>query len=143
MIYWKYFLKNTIEDIYLSVGNGKYSPSYIINLINRQTPTKEEIILNKLSQSNVKTAQSKNDIIVAGIDEIKVSLANCCKPIKGDEVIGYITKGSGITVHRINCHNILNVEERLIPIEWNLESNTKFPTNMMVTSEKNDNFYLN
>lgn len=138
----KLLSENTLEDIYLSIGNGKYSPSYIINLINKETSTKEEIILNKLSQSNIKPSQNKNDIIVAGIDEIKVSLANCCKPIKGDEVIGYITKGSGITVHRINCHNISNIEERLITIDWNNDSITKFPTNIIVTSEKSDNFLL-
>lgn len=138
----KLLSESTLEDIYLSVGNGKYSPSYIVNLINRETKTKEEVILNKLSKSNIKVTPSKNDIIVAGIDEIKVSLANCCKPIKGDEVIGYITKGSGITVHRLNCHNISNIEERLISISWNEESINKFPTNIIVTSEKNDNLLL-
>ncbi len=138
----KLLSENQLEDLYLSIGNGKYSANYIVNLTNKETPTKEELVLNKLSQSNIKTIQSKNDIIVAGIDEIKVSLANCCKPIKGDEVIGYITKGSGITVHRVNCHNISNIEERLISIDWNLESTNKFPTNIIVTSEKSDNFLL-
>lgn len=134
--------EDTLENIYLSIGNGKYSPSYIINLVVKETSTKEQIVLNKLSQSNTIKTHSKNDIIVAGIDEIKVSLASCCKPIKGDEVIGYITKGSGITVHRINCHNIVNIEERLISIEWNMETSNKFPTNILITAEKNDNFLM-
>ncbi len=134
--------EDNIEEIYYCIGNSKYSPSYIIGLYKKETPTKEEIVLNKLSQSNVKKEPNKNDVIVSGIDEIKVSLANCCKPIKGDEVIGYITKGKGITVHRVNCHNISNIDERLISIEWNEESASKFPTNIMITADKNDNFLL-
>ncbi|NLV90492.1 MAG: bifunctional (p)ppGpp synthetase/guanosine-3',5'-bis(diphosphate) 3'-pyrophosphohydrolase [Tenericutes bacterium] len=134
--------ENSLEEIYYCIGNSKYSASYIVGLYKKETITKEEIVLNKLSQANVKKETNKNDIIVAGIDEIKVSLANCCKPIKGDEVIGYITKGKGITVHRVNCHNISNIEERLIEIEWNKESQNKFPTNIMITTEKSDNFLL-
>ncbi len=138
----KELTEDSLEEIYYCIGNGKYSSSYILGLLNKTTPTKEEIVLNKLSQSTIKKDNSKNDVIVSGIDEIKVSFANCCKPIRGDEVIGYITKGKGISVHRVNCHNVSNVEERLISIIWNEESTNKLPTNIMINSERNDNFLL-
>ena len=80
----------------------------VINIINKETKSKEEILLNKIGNTNV-TTNIKNDIIVAGVDEIKVTLANCCTPVKDDEVIGYITKGNGIVVHRTNCHNIMDI----------------------------------
>ena len=101
--------EESMDDVYLGVGNGKYAPLSVINIINKETKSKEEILLTKIGNTSVNT-NIKNDIIVAGIDEIKVTLANCCKPVKGDEVIGYITKGSGIVVHRTNCHNIMDVD---------------------------------
>ena len=134
--------EDTIEDVYLSVGNGKYNPISVINIFNKESKTKEEIILNKISNVD-RTINIKNDIIVAGIDEIKVTLANCCKPVKDDDVIGYITKGNGIVVHRTNCHNIIDVDDRIIPIEWNPNSTNKYKTSVVVKMEKKDNVLVN
>ena len=134
--------EENIEDVYLSVGNGKYNPLSVINIINKEMKTKEEIILNKISNVD-RTVSIKNDIIVAGIDEIKVTLANCCKPVKDDDVIGYITKGNGIVVHRTNCHNIIDVDDRIIPIEWNPNSTNKYKTSVVVKMEKKDNVLVN
>ena len=72
-------------------------------------------------------------------DEIKVTLANCCKPVNGDEVIGYITRGNGIVVHRCNCHNIMDVEDRIIPIEWNTNTINKYSTAVIIKMTKKDN----
>lgn len=127
------------EDLYLGVGNGKYTPLSIVNLLVKENKSKEEMLLNKLNNSNNTTTNIKNDIIVAGIDEVKVTLANCCKPVKGDDVIGYITKGSGIVVHRTNCHNIMDVDDRIIPIEWNKNSSNKYKTSILIKLEKKDN----
>ena len=60
-----------------------------------------------------------NDILVEGMKEIKASISGCCKPVPGDNIIGYITRGFGITVHRSNCKNILDTDERLINVKWN------------------------
>lgn len=134
--------ENTIEDIYLCTGNGKYTAQAIINILKKQSKSKEEIILDKVSNVNIIT-NIKNDIIVSGIDEIKVTLANCCKPIKGDDIIGYITRGNGIVVHRNNCHNIANTDERIISVEWNNNSNNKYQTSIIVKTEKSTNFLVN
>lgn len=134
--------EDNMEDVYLSVGNGKYNPISVINIINKESKTKEEIILNKISNVD-RTINIKNDIIVAGIDEIKVTLANCCKPVKDDDVIGYITKGNGIVVHRTNCHNIIDVDDRIIPIEWNPNSTNKYKTSIVIKMEKKDNTLVN
>lgn len=134
--------EESIEDVYLGVGNGKYATMSVINIINKETKSKEEMLLDKIGNIKVNT-NIKNDIIVAGIDEIKVTLANCCKPVKDDEVIGYITKGSGIVVHRTNCHNIMDVDDRIIPIEWNPDSTNKYKTTILVKLEKKDNVLIN
>lgn len=134
--------EDSLEELYLCIGNGKYTPTMVVNLISKKEKTKEEILLNKIHTSNI-NALAKNDIIVGGQDEIKVTLANCCKPVKGDDVIGYITKGNGIVVHRSICHNVCDVNERIIPIEWNMNSTNKYETSIIIRTEKSDNILVN
>jgi GTP pyrophosphokinase len=93
--------------------------------------------LNKVSDN--KKQIIKNDILVEGMNEIKVSLSGCCKPIPGDNIIGYITKGSGITVHRSSCKNIIDLDERLINVKWNDSTTKKFATDLLVYTNTDDN----
>ena len=87
-------------------------------------------------------ADTMEDIIVDGIDDLKVSFGGCCKPVKGDDVIGYISKGNGITVHRKNCHNICDLTDRIIDVKWNDNSSKKYVTNVLIYAEKKDNLLL-
>ena len=82
------------------------------------------------------------DIIVNGIDKVKVNLAHCCYPVYGDDIIGYITRGSGISVHRINCHNLDNLEDRIVDVKWNSNVNKKYLSYLVVYSSSNDNNML-
>ena len=134
--------EESLEELYLEIGNGKYNPASVINTINRETKSKEEILLDRISNSNI-NQNTKNDIIVNGMDEIKVTLANCCKPVSGDDVIGYITRGNGIVVHRSNCHNIIDIDERIIPIEWNTNKENKYRTSVLVEIMKKENSLSN
>ena len=134
--------EDNLEDLYLCVGNGKYNPLTIINIINRDTKTKDEVILTRTVNPNI-DVNNKNDIIVGGIDEIKVSLAKCCNPIKGDDVIGYISKGNGVVVHRTNCHNISDIDDRIISIEWNPNSNSRYKASIIIKAMKKDNMLVN
>ena len=131
----------SLEDIYLSVGNGKYNALSVVNVVTKEAKSKDEIILNKITNVNVNT-NPKNDIIVSGVDEIKVNLANCCKPVKGDDIIGYITKGNGIVVHTTNCHNSVDIDDRIIPVQWNCSSDNKYKTQVVVKLIKKDNILV-
>ena len=73
------------------------------------------------------------------MNEIKANLSNCCKPVPGDNIIGYITKGSGITVHRSSCKNIIDIDERLINVKWNDNVTKKYPTDILVHTNAYDN----
>ena len=126
-----------LDDLYLALGSGKYTTSAVMKII-----TKKETPADKLLKKNSSTPKKqtfKNDVLVEGMNEIKVSLSGCCKPIPGDNIIGYITKGSGITIHRSNCKNIIDLDERLINVKWNDEVLKKFPTDLLIYTDTNDN----
>lgn len=128
------FKCSDLNDLYINVGNNKYTPSQIVNLITGENTTKEELLIKKTQNREVSREIAKNDIIVEGIDDIKVNIASCCKPIKDDEIIGYITKGYGITIHRINCPNVSELQERFISVRWNSNTSKKYPTTLLLKS---------
>lgn len=131
-----------INELYINIGNNKYSPAQVVNIITDDNITKEEIILNKTKDKEVILPNVKNDIIVRGIDDIKVNIASCCKPIHGDRIVGYITKGYGITVHRMVCPNVSELNERLIEVEWNDLITKKYPTSLLIKSLDNKNILM-
>lgn len=125
-----------LDELYISIGSGKYTIQSIMKII----CPKENPILKQLNKIRENKKQIiKNDILVEGMNEIKVSLSGCCKPIPGDNIIGYITKGSGITVHRSSCKNIIDLDERLINVKWNETINKKFATDILVYTNADDN----
>jgi len=130
------------KELYIGIGNGKYSAKDILKIILKDDSNKEETtdsIVDKINESVIKKVSSKNDILVEGLGEVRVSLSGCCKPIPGDNIIGYITKGSGITIHRSVCKNITDVDERLINVKWNVSGNKRFPTDIIVYTNTYDN----
>ena len=80
----------------------------------------------------------KGDIIIEGITDIKINIASCCKPIPGDRINGYITKGYGITVHRMVCPNLFHLNHRTIDVKWNDDINKKYPTSILIESTNNN-----
>lgn len=133
---------DSLDDIYINLGNGKLPVGTIINVVTGENNTKEDIILKRTQNREVVLPTVKNDIIVEGIDEIKVNVASCCKPVPKDKIVGYITKGYGITVHRAICPNIQEVAERIIDVRWNEEITKRYPTNLLIHTLENDNLLL-
>lgn len=126
-----------LDDLYISLGSGKYTISSVMKLINKKEDKTAKLL--KRNTGLTKKQSIKNDVLVEGMNEIKVTLSGCCKPIPGDNIIGYITKGSGITVHRSNCKNIIDLDERLINVKWNDDIIKKFPTDLLVYTNTDDN----
>ena len=130
---------NDVDDLYVNIALGKYTPSQIIKIVNK--PEEEKVdIAAKINETNYSKASfSNNDVLVEGMNEIKASLSSCCKPIPGDNIIGYITRGSGITVHRSTCRNIIDIDERLINVKWNDNVTKKYPSDILVYTNAFDN----
>lgn len=114
----------SLEEIYLSIGSFRYTPIYVVNLLFDEKKDVADAFLERITNNlTINKVNHKNDIIVSNCDDLLVNLASCCKPIYGDEIVGYITKGHGITVHEKNCHNIKDIHERLIEVSWNKSIN--------------------
>ena len=124
-----------LDDIYLALGSLRYTASYIINLINNDKHNVEDALLEK--KRDLPKINYKGDILVEGQSNIMVNIAKCCMPVKGDEIIGYITKGQGISVHKKECPNIPQDSERAIDVAWNMDSNNYYYTNIYVTIKDN------
>lgn len=132
----------TIDDLYINIGSNKLLVGSIINLITKEEITKEELVLNKIQNKEIKPQNIKSDIIVKGIDNVKINIASCCDPVPGDNILGYITKGNGISVHREACPNIRNIEERLIDVEWNEKTTKSYSVDLLITTNNTKNILI-
>ena len=132
------FKVKNINELYIAIGNNQITSQSIVKFITKKDDEPQDIKL-KINDSQKKQINNKNDILVEGLDDIKVNLSGCCKPIPGDHIIGYITKGSGITVHRAICQNVCDLDERLINVKWNNEQNKKYFTDILIHTNTVDN----
>ena len=126
---------DNIDDLYYDIGSGKHTPNNVIN-INYEKKEEEK---PKLLKNIVKINDSASDIIVDGIDKIKVSIASCCKPVHGDDIVGYITRGNGITIHRSTCRNLASMDDRCIKVNWDLTPTNKYYSNLLIRTDTLDN----
>lgn len=132
---------NSEDDLYYEIGIGKYNPTQIIKEIVGEKD-EEKKLLEKVLKYSSKQMEATGDVIIDGIDDLKVSFGGCCKPIKGDQIVGYISKGNGITVHRKNCYNICDATDRIISVKWNTNNSKKYVTNVLIYAEKKENLLL-
>ena len=125
-----------VDELYNNIGTGKISSIGVINVIYKEEQPTTKII--KITNKSLDA-----DIIVNGIDKVKVNLANCCNPVFQDPIVGYITKGSGITVHRLNCHNLSMLEDRTLEVRWNdTTNNRRYLTYLLIYTNNNENHML-
>lgn len=134
----------SVDDLYVGIAMKRVSLQSIVDRLvkNRSNMLEDQEIMkiyNKQPSHQVK--HSNCGVIVPGVDTIAVSLANCCRPIPGDPIIGYISKGQGVKAHRADCPNILNEKKRLIPVQWEEGLDEKqYEVNLVVHSD--DRNYL-
>lgn len=127
----------TLNELYMLIGTSKVTPQSVVKILTKEEESVD--ITSKINESNNKPVINKNDILVEGLDDIKVNLSGCCKPIPGDKIIGYITKGSGITVHRSICQNVMDLDDRLVSVKWNNELSKKYFTDLIIHTNTSDN----
>ena len=120
------------NDVCLGVSSLKYSPALIVNkLVDIVYPKKDNSIEKLLNNKEIKS-NSDAKVLVSGYADILTNLAFCCSPVPGDEIIGYITKGNGVSVHRKDCKMVDESNERIIDVSWNTNQLDKYTTNIKV-----------
>ena len=126
-----------VEDLVANVGYGKITPLQVVRKIApKQDPAADqESIFNKLVGRVVRKKRPKDGVLVKGVDDILIRFGKCCQPVPGDPIIGYITRGYGVTVHRTNCVNALQMTpERQIEVEWNQQASETYPVKIQIVS---------
>ena len=115
---------DNVDDLFFNISILRFLPSTIIN---RVLPKKEvEFKPNQTINKN------DNDVLVEGYSDILTTLASCCNPVYGEEIVGYVSKGNGIKVHSKSCPNILNLNERFVSVKWNNESVHRYEATLNV-----------
>lgn len=117
------------EAVLAAIGHGGMKEGQVLNKLievykkeETKVLTDEEVLQAAKETKNKKSASSKSGIVVNGTDDVSVRFSRCCSPIPGDEIVGFITRGRGISIHCTDCVNIINMDEvdrsRLTPAEW-------------------------
>jgi guanosine-3',5'-bis(diphosphate) 3'-pyrophosphohydrolase len=139
-VFDKYNIKDR-EELYIHVGSQRYSVKDILELIpsvdlteSEEDKSKEiETFTTKLTKTAKNKSNKDNAVIVEGLEDLLVRMARCCNPIPGDPIVGFITRGRGITVHTINCPRVAQMENsRRVHVEWNSSYTFKHPVSIRV-----------
>ncbi len=127
------------EDFYIALGGAKISPKVVVNKVMQRLkqgeaaesePTAtDDLLKTRRRRSRPTTSSSRYGIAIEGIDEVMLRMAKCCRPVPGDPIVGYISLGRGITIHREDCPNVAVLKkdpERFTPVSWDGDADTSF-----------------
>jgi guanosine-3',5'-bis(diphosphate) 3'-pyrophosphohydrolase len=126
-----------IDDLIANVGYGKITPLQVVRKFARKPQAGDvpETIFNKLIEKVSRKKKLKTGVLVKGVDDILIKFGKCCQPVPGDNIVGYITRGYGVTIHRTNCINALEMNpERQIEVDWNQEATEMYPVKIRIIS---------
>ena len=125
---------DTLEDLYLNIGNNKFSSKSVVKIITGENEQEKE-----QQPQKIKITKNDGDIILGGSNNIETSIANCCLPIPGDEIIGFITKSKGIRIHKKDCNNIDLLNDKVINAIWNTNTTGKYYSELYIHTTTKDN----
>ena len=122
------FNYNNLDDFLTAVGNGNITAHQIVLQLADQEEKSEEVATTAATAKATPSA-----VQVLGVGDLMTSVAQCCNPVPGDKIIGYITRSRGVTIHREDCVNVINEDEkeRLVPVDWG-QSDHLYPVKIQV-----------
>jgi GTP pyrophosphokinase len=133
---------NSEPELFSAVGHGDISAQQVINRIapEKQEAEKEENLLKKFLS---KARGSAKGVRVQGLENLLIHFGKCCQPVPGDRILGFVTQGQGVVIHRSDCKNILKLmenPERNIDVEWDVENHKRFMVRLHMLGEDRKNF---
>ncbi|MDD3938241.1 MAG: bifunctional (p)ppGpp synthetase/guanosine-3',5'-bis(diphosphate) 3'-pyrophosphohydrolase [Bacilli bacterium] len=128
-----------LDELFVAMYSKNPTPSAVIDFLNiRRKPT-----IFKLDKAPVSKDDDHIPVFVSGAGKIAINLGSCCTPIPGDDIVGYITKGKGVTVHRVTCPNIANERARLVDVFWReAEHLETYPVDIKIESADRPNLLI-
>ncbi len=140
---------NNLEDLHVALGYGRLTEDQIVSkVISREEleakkakmkTADQESFMKKAIKSATKKSEARNAIVVEGVDDVLVRYARCCNPIPGESIIGFITRGRGVTIHQANCARALDTDnERRIDVQWNKTLSMPVMRNVRIRVLSND-----
>jgi GTP pyrophosphokinase len=108
----------SVEDFYVALGSGDLTLGRVVNKLSEDEEKKKELVL--AVKPGIEKIQEGDAISVLGLKGILTNIARCCNPVPGDEIVGYITRGRGATIHRYDCPNVMRMKdrERIVKVSW-------------------------
>ncbi|RUM46778.1 MAG: bifunctional (p)ppGpp synthetase/guanosine-3',5'-bis(diphosphate) 3'-pyrophosphohydrolase, partial [Desulfocapsa sp.] len=129
---------NSLEDMLAKVGSGMITIPHLVKTLQPPEIRKERELraITADSSSQQKTGSSGPGIVIEGVDDMLVKISRCCNPVPGDPIIGFITSGRGVSVHKKTCVNLLSTDpQRWIDVEWSASSQTGHRVEIQVSAE--------
>ena len=129
-----------VDDMYAALGAGDLRLTQVINAAQLQVEpnpkSKKQLDLSLLNGKTKATSATGNDVQIAGVGNLLTTMANCCKPVPGDPITGFITLTRGVSVHQQDCANIMNMAERdrqrIIEVNWSGTSEHTYPVDIFI-----------
>ena len=135
---FKRYMFNDIDEMYASVGYGSISTNQVLlKLVDYYKKHVEKVVIDGEVVYKPKQASKANSVIIKGYDDLLIRFSKCCSPVPGDKIVGYISRGRGITIHLADCPTVKQLEkERLVEAEWSqTRSNASFSASLQVLCE--------
>jgi GTP pyrophosphokinase len=130
-----------IDSLYAAVGDGHVSSESVVEKVEHAIATDDatefaNLEIPTLTQVKKLEKRSVSGIIVEGVDDVLVKLARCCTPVPGDPIVGFITRGSGVSIHRTDCSNVADLKfhqgDRLVKVSWDPHAKSTFLVNIQI-----------
>jgi len=131
----------SVDDMFAAVGAGDLRTGQVVHAVLQQADRlaprmdQQELPLLRKPESSEKSA-SADDVYIEGVGNLLTNLANCCQPVPGDDIRGYVTLGRGVNVHRSDCENLLHLEmtepQRVLQVSWGSRPTQHYPVDMQI-----------
>jgi GTP pyrophosphokinase len=138
----KRFKLKSVEDLYVAIGSGDLTTGHVFNVLARSraaevAPQAEDLVSRAPARQRGTAAPSRpDDIVIEGVGNLMTVMAKCCHPVPGDPVVGYVTRGRGVTIHREDCRQVVNWEAenspRLLQVNWGAKPGASYPVQLLV-----------
>lgn len=134
----------TLDDLYAAIGYGELTAASVVSKLNEFYRKENEGKITVGDEEKLGTKQRiSSGVLVKGYDDFLIRLSKCCNPVPGDKIVGYISRGRGVTIHRQDCVNLKTLEkERFIEASWPNKNNNFFVASLIVTGENRSGLFV-